>query len=212
MNRTIVALTCLVLVGLSGAFLLTFSLSRGAELASTPCVGVDDLPRFAGDPRTRAAMLCLINVERARVSVKAVKSEPHLEQAASSYAQQMVDQHFFSHTDPLGGTLPSRVFLSGYLAGADLWQVGENLSWGGGTGGTPRKIVDARMLSPAHRTNMLGREYTDIGIGVVPGTPTGYASGATHSQLLGMRTLRKVVKKKPKKKPKKKSTNSTTKR
>lgn len=203
MHRVTVALTCLALAAVVGAYFAVQALSPATDVATTPCAGADQLPRFAGDPETRATMLCLINSERARASVRAVRSEPHLEQAASSYARRMVNERFFSHTDPLGGTLPSRVFLSGYLAGADLWLVGENLSWGGGTIGTPRKIIAALMLSPAHRVNMLGADYTDVGIGIVPGTPTGGASGATHAQLFGMRSMRKITKKKPKKKPKK---------
>ena len=210
MLRTIAVFLCLCLAGAVGAYFAVLTFSPATELPPSWCEGKDELPRFAGDPRTRAAILCLINIERARYSVRAVKPEQHLEQAATAYAQQMVDQRFFAHTDPAGGTLPTRVFLSGYLAGADLWLVGENLSWGGGTVGTPRKIVDALMLSPPHRANMLGPDYTDIGIGVASGTPVGGVVGATHAQLFGMRTIRKIVKKKTKAKKSKSKKKTKT--
>ena len=135
-------------------------------------------------------MLCLVNAERAKVGAIALRDNPRLDRAATTYAARLVAERFFGHTDPAGGKLTSRVLSTGYLANADLWLIGENLAWGSGSLGSPTKIVAAWMASPGHRANLLRRDFREIGIGIAPGTPTGATGGATHAEIYASRTTK----------------------
>jgi uncharacterized protein YkwD len=64
------------------------------------------------------------------------------------------------------------------MSGASSWMVGENLSWGTEVLSTPKGTVSAWMHSPEHRSVMLSRSFREIGIGFVPGSPTGSDEGA----------------------------------
>src|SRR5919107_1385530 len=63
--------------------------------------------------------------------------------------------------------------------------VGENLAWGQGNLATPRAIAVAWMNSPGHRHNILQPEFTEIGVGIVPGTPGDATWGATYTTDFG---------------------------
>ena len=45
----------------------------------------------------------------------------------------------------------------------------------------------AWMNSPGHRANILNGEFLEVGVGVVQGTPTGNANGATYANHFGAR-------------------------
>lgn len=131
------------------------------------------MPSGSGDPAARAAVVCLINSERAKAGLREVKVNPKLEAAAGAYAARLVAEHFYSHVDPAGGTVERRIRASGYLSGAWLWGLGENLAWGSGSRSTPAAIVTAWMGSPLHRANILMREWRDLGVGQSAGNPYG---------------------------------------
>ena len=48
----------------------------------------------------------------------------------------------------------------------------QNIGYGTGPNATPAGIVQAWMLSPHHRDNLLDRAYTEVGIGIAPGAPS----------------------------------------
>jgi uncharacterized protein YkwD len=87
----------------------------------------------------------------------------------------MVAHRDFSHVSADGRTFDQRIRAAGYMGG----YLAENIGWGGGSLGTPRRIVGAWMNSPGHRANILDGGFTDSGIGVSPGTPEG-GSGGTY--------------------------------
>jgi uncharacterized protein YkwD len=91
----------------------------------------------------------------------------------------MVRRHFFDHVSPSGSTLTSRVRATGYLRGSRGWSLGEAIGWGSGSLASPASIVQSWMDSPPHRAILLGRDFRDIGIGIVAGTPAGAGNGAT---------------------------------
>jgi hypothetical protein len=97
----------------------------------------------------------------------------------------MVAESFFAHESPDGGTLVDRLTGAGYIAPDGDWTVGENIAWGQGHLATPRNIVAAWMASPGHRKNVLTGEYTEIGLGVVTGTPGDASWGATYTTDFG---------------------------
>ncbi len=130
------------------------------------------MPTHDNAPALRAATLCLLNEERAKRGLKALKSHPQLEKAAQNYTRAMVRQGFFDHVSPGGSTLLSRVRRgTRYLHGARRYSLGENIAWGSGNYATPRETVQGWMESSGHRTNILNRRFKHIGIGVVAGAP-----------------------------------------
>lgn len=130
------------------------------------------MPTHDNAPALRAATLCLLNRERAKRGLKALKSHPQLEKAAQNHTRAMVRHGFFDHVSPGGSTLLTRVRRgSRYLHGARRYSLGENIAWGSGTYATPRETVSGWMESSGHRRNILNRAFKHVGIGVVPGAP-----------------------------------------
>ena len=168
------------------AVLASLALSASTAHAAD-CVGANLLPAVASIPTAQAATLCLLNEERAARGLAALTSQPTLESAATAYSQAMVQQRFFAHVTPAGGTLDQR--LAAYVGSATNWTTGENLAWGGGTLATPAAIVKAWMESPAHRDNVLKATFKEIGVGIVGGSPTGLplATSATYTTHFGAR-------------------------
>jgi len=96
-----------------------------------------------------------------------------LSDAARGHSQAMLDQDFFSHTDPRDGSRPSdRAKAAGYPGGA-----GENIAL---NYFNPCEGLDERILavheqlfhSPGHRVNLLRPQYRDIGVGLAMGDPS----------------------------------------
>jgi len=52
---------------------------------------------------------------------------------------------------------------------------------------SPLYITRAWMNSTGHRANILNRGFRQIGIGIVPGVPTGSRRGATYTTDFGAR-------------------------
>lgn len=168
--------------------------SPASALAQAPaCPGADDLPTAETIDAARGATLCLLNQQRAARGLRALQENATLEATADGYSRQMVAEGFFAHVTPEGATFADRIGASGYLTDADDWAVGENLAWGTGPLATPAQTVVAWMDSPGHRRNILNRRYREIGIGIVPGTPTPEARalpGATYTTEFGFRQER----------------------
>jgi hypothetical protein len=84
----------------------------------------------------------------------------------------MVGQRFFDHVSPSGETIDER--LASYVGGATgSWVTAENLAWGEGALATPAATVRSWMNSTGHRANILDPSYSEVGIGITAGSPTG---------------------------------------
>jgi uncharacterized protein YkwD len=165
------------------ALLASLTVSASPAQAAT-CTGANVPPAIASIPVAKAATLCLVNAERAANGLSPLTSEPTLEAAATAYSQAMVSKRFFGHVSPTGQTLQDR--LSGY---ANSLTTGENLGWGEGVLATPAAIVKNWMSSAGHRENVLSTSYTEIGVGIVAGSPAGSlpAVAATYTTDFGAR-------------------------
>jgi uncharacterized protein YkwD len=180
------------------AVLLTFAV-LAATLVPTvapggtrACADETLAPTRANAPRIRAATLCLMNAERRRHKLPALRSQPQLRTAAQRYSTQMVRRRFFDHVAPDGSTLSHRVRRTAYLRRASTWRLGENLAYGSGKHATPRTTMGKWMASPGHRQQVLQRHYRDIGIGVTSGTPSPRGGpGGTYSAVFGARVRRR---------------------
>lgn len=155
------------------------------------CGGTDLAPSGANVHDVRAAILCLLNAERAARNMAALRPHGLLARAAVAHAADMVRNTYFAHDSRDGTSFAKRIERTGYLRTAVRWTVGENLAWGSGTFARPADIVQAWMESPGHRANILNREFREIGIGISLGVPVGPGGdGATYGTSFGTRFFR----------------------
>jgi len=156
--------------------------------SASACEGADAPPSSTTPAATRAAVLCLLNVERRKHGRAALQESPALRGAAEDFAQLMVRERFFDHDSPGGSTLNTRVRRSGYTRGARDWAAGENIGYAYATEATPREMVTAWMGSSGHKRNILYPSFRHVGIGAARGTPEDdSADGATFVTDFGMR-------------------------
>jgi uncharacterized protein YkwD len=163
---------------------LALAAPAGAQAADCG-PAADQVPDASNLTQVGQATLCLLNTERAAQGLRPVAETPGLTQPSRAYSARMVAESFFAHESPDGGTLVDRLTSAGYIAPDGDWTVGENIAWGQGPLSTPRSIVAAWMASPGHRKNILTGEYTEIGLGVVTGTPGDTSWGATYTTDFG---------------------------
>jgi hypothetical protein len=100
----------------------------------------------------------------------------------------MVTGSFFSHVPPDGTQLVDRLNAARYtLPASGGWAAGENLAWGAGALSTADGLVAGWMASPSHRANVLSRDFRDVGVGVVLGSPSDRDTGVTVTTEFGVR-------------------------
>jgi uncharacterized protein YkwD len=114
------------------------------------------------------AFLTLINNYRAQNGLQPLKVSYTLSRASAWKSKDMAINAYFAHDD-LSRTWIQRVRDCGYGFNA---YIGENIAAGYGTA---QAVFDGWKASPGHNANMLGANYTTIGIGkyVQAGSPYG---------------------------------------
>jgi len=167
------------------AIVAALALAAPAGAQAADCPGADLVPAAGNLPQVAQATLCLLNNERAAQGLSPVTEASRLTQPSQGYSARMVAQNFFAHEAPDGSTLVDRLTAAGYIAPDGDWTVGENIAWGQAGLSTPRSIMAAWMASPGHRRNILTGEFTEIGLGVVTGTPGDTSWGATYTTDFG---------------------------
>jgi uncharacterized protein YkwD len=149
-----------------------------AKVLATPCQNTQLAPEPANLALVRAAVLCLINVERAQNGLEPLHANADLEAAAASHGQEMIADDYFNHISPSGVTPVDRVRETGYIPNSEVgYVIGENLAWGTLSLSTPEAIVKAWIASPEHLANILESKYRDTGIDVEPSVPQSLAEG-----------------------------------
>jgi uncharacterized YkwD family protein/spore coat assembly protein SafA len=101
----------------------------------------------------------LVNVERARAGLPALKTNWQLSRVARYKSADMANRGYFSHTSPTYGS-PFRMMES---FGLRFSAAGENIAYGQRT---PAEVMRDWMNSPGHRSNILSRNYSEIGVGL----------------------------------------------
>jgi uncharacterized protein YkwD len=167
--------------------------SRSAAIAAvlaTPCQNTELMPTPANVELVRAAVLCLINRERAQNGDAPLALSPQLQQAAQGHCDEMISGDYFEHVSPSGVTPVDRIRSDGYIPNKNVgYVIGENLAWGTLGLATPQAIVNAWIASPGHLANILETQYTETGIAVTPKVPPSLAggeAGATYAQEFGV--------------------------
>ncbi len=100
----------------------------------------------------------LVNIERSKQGLPALKSHWELARCARYKSQDMINKNYFSHTSPTYGS-PFDMMES---FGLRFSAAGENIAYGQRT---PQEVVTAWMNSPGHRANIMSKAYTHIGVG-----------------------------------------------
>jgi uncharacterized protein YkwD len=155
--------------------------------AAQACAGANAAPSRSNLARMGSATLCLINEERHRYGLRALRRDAHLAAAGRYHTTDMVARHYFAHTSPLGDTVVSRIRKAGYGIPTQRVTVGENLAWGPSSQDTPAQIMSAWMQSPEHRSNILYPAFRQIGIAITLAVPVGGAQdGATLATEFGV--------------------------
>lgn len=151
---------------------------RSAAGTAGGCADTDLAPATWNVERVRAAVVCLVNRERAAHGEGALQANPRIEQAAQSHTESMAFGGYFEHVGPRGDTPVDRMRASGYIYSSRVgYEVAENLAWGTGGQGTPRAIVAAWMASSGHRANILDANFRDTAVGVSPHVPSSLGAG-----------------------------------
>lgn len=101
----------------------------------------------------------LVNSERAKNGLPALKANWQVSRVARYKSQDMIDRNYFSHTSPTYGS-PFRMLES---FGISFTAAGENIAMGQRT---PAEVMNAWMNSPGHRNNILSSSFTEIGVGL----------------------------------------------
>ncbi|MGV9879184.1 CAP domain-containing protein [Streptomyces sp. NPDC003006] len=122
-------------------------------------------PSPSGESAAEAAVLTLVNEERAKVGCRPVTADSGLAALAGRFSSDMAERGFFDHTDPDGATPWDRAEKAGI---PDLG--GENIARGQADA---QSVMDAWMNSTGHRANILNCDYKTMGVGAhfAPGGP-----------------------------------------
>lgn len=105
-----------------------------------------------------AAVLDLVNKERAKAGCSPVRASKELGSLARAYSKDMAERDFFSHTDPDGNSPWDRAAKAG-VEGLG----GENIARGQADAAA---VMEAWMNSEGHRANILNCDFNTLGVGV----------------------------------------------
>lgn len=128
-----------------------------APSTSAPAAPQTTAPPAAGTS-AQAAVLSLVNQERAKVGCSPVTASSSLASLAQNFSDDMAARGFFDHTDPDGKTPWDRAAKAG-VDGLG----GENIARGQADA---QAVMDAWMNSDGHRANILNCDYKTLGVGV----------------------------------------------
>lgn len=113
------------------------------------------------DPAAAREIFEKVNQERQEVGLAPLQWSDDLAGVASGHAREMYEEGYFAHESPATGTVGDR------LRGASIPYsiAGENLA----LAATPNEVHNGLMDSPGHRANILGGDFSRVGIAVIRG-------------------------------------------
>lgn len=144
--------------------------TTGAAAAQGGCARAAAATKSTTLTQSNDAILCLVNTERTRRGLRAVRLSSPLSSAAIAHSTDMVARGYFAHVSPDGKTARQRVLNTGYFKGGAGW-VDEALALGWQARSSPRQLVRMLMKSRIHRSILLNRRARDVGIGLAVGAP-----------------------------------------
>lgn len=141
-------------------------------LGVAACGGARDAPTFGGadSPVVEAtpeiaslerAMHARLNRDRAKQGLAPLGFDARLAAVGRAHSEDMRTHRFFAHESPQTGSLEDRLDRAGYLARVARENLGE--------GPTVDGTQDALLRSPGHYANIIAKDVTSVGIGIVKG-------------------------------------------
>lgn len=110
----------------------------------------------------------LINKERAKKGMRALRVNSKLVTSARSHSTEMAEDKYFEHSSLNGESWSARIIRCGYSrTGYKVWKTGENICYGAGLYSSPIIVLDGWMKSKAHRQVILNKSFRDVGVGAV---------------------------------------------
>ncbi len=116
---------------------------------------------FSTDQKSEEAMVTLVNRERVKRGLAALKLDENLRAVARGYSADMFRRGYFAHYSPEGESVADRLLE----AEIDFLVVGENLAYAPSV----ELAHQGLMNSEGHRANILSKEYSRVGIGAMDG-------------------------------------------
>ncbi len=135
----------------------TILFNRGMYFSKDIVLPVLDWNKLEVRGNNKVAVRDWINQFRTKMGVTLLANDPELEKIAQTYATQMAEDDFISHTSPTGLTFEQRIKSAG-LQGA----YAENLSFSGNL----EDALDGIKNSSSHYQNVIGNQWRKVGIGV----------------------------------------------
>ncbi|MGI6161223.1 MAG: CAP domain-containing protein [Christensenellales bacterium] len=116
-------------------------------------------PAPSGVSELESQMVDLVNSERAKAGLSALRVNTEVTKVARVKSQDMITHNYFSHTSPSYGS----PFDMMKQFGISYRSAGENIAYNS----SMTSAHNALMNSPGHRANILNSSFTQIGIGIV---------------------------------------------
>ena len=113
-----------------------------------------------GTQSVEKQVITLVNQERAKAGLPALKEDWELSRVAKYKSQDMHDKRYFDHNSPTYGS-PFDMMKS---FGINYRYAGENIAMGQTSA---QQVMNAWMNSSGHKANILSRNFTHIGVGYV---------------------------------------------
>jgi uncharacterized protein YkwD len=134
-----------------------------AALAATGTAAAADRSTIAADSSLERSLFAELNKVRAAHGLRPLAASPGLTRAADAHAKSMAVRGFFSHDSADGTPFNRRIARYFGLGKARSWVVGENILYQPQSAGADAAVA-GWMASPAHRANILAKDYKLIGI------------------------------------------------
>lgn len=106
-------------------------------------------------------MIQLVNEARKQAGLSPLTADKELSQVARIKSAEMISEDYFSHTSPTYGS----PFDMMKKFGIQYRSAGENIACNQTVDAAHRALME----SPGHRENILGTQFTHIGVGIVKG-------------------------------------------
>ena len=137
--------------------------STGTGTTTKPSTGTGNASAgVSSSTAFQTQVINLVNQERAKAGLSALKTDALLTKVAVEKARDMDVNNYFSHNSPTYGS-PFDMMRS---FGVTYSYAGENIASGQRT---PQEVMTAWMNSAGHRANILSPNFTKIGVGYVNG-------------------------------------------
>jgi hypothetical protein len=158
------------------AVLANFPLYCGMAPPGVAPRGTGEPPNALSPPAAEARLLALVNQDRRAAGVPPVAIDETLAGVARAHSRDMAEHELVAHVSPRTGTALDRAHRAGLSPAIIFENVGRAYS--------ADEAEVGFMASPGHRSNILDRRATRIGIGVVPGRPVTGTTPLFVTQLL----------------------------